>query len=465
MTHLESDTVRLRAYYGDKCARNIGADDEWLFALVFMLAFECIFHKNCKDISSAYKVMQFLLVDSALNCTQSLQACFSEEIKMYKQKQEARKRKRIENNEIMSSLSKQKTKQKDIETKAQSYIVHIDQKTTPELDQLMDSFDDSALTESSDDRDILCVEPEKPKSSKRSLNVENVKKNEQSNETLKPHLPIHIVENAKSLNTEFLNLSTKITMASVESLASRFASLLKDSADENGIDGIQSSTALVLSSQSLAESGGSYEAVLIHALSLVIFQTTSSARTSVLFQSCLCPLVQNLKTSSSRQLVNTIIKYAKERPMELIDSVMIPSLMNNGKSKSMCEIFARTLKVFPKDRCAQFLAAASRRPELWTDVSFPLMGACMNKRTELSVDVVKSCAFSIQTFFSGSPENLKKNIKFSNLVLSFVKCYGEQLKTSSAIAVLSNVAGELNTFVSKNIIVALKKLQEVKIDG
>jgi len=466
MTHLESDIVRLRAYFGDVCARNIGVDDEWLFALVFMLAFDCIFYKHCKDTSSAYKVMEFLLVDSALNCTQILQACFSEEIKMYKQKQAARKRKRMENNERMDSLSKQKKKQEDAEIKAQSDVVHIDQKITPELDKLMDSFDDSALIESSDDRDILCTEPEKSNASKRY--VENVKKNlktEQSSENSKPHLPIHIVENAKSLNAEFLNLSTKVTSASVESLASRFANLIKDSADENGINGIQSSTAIVLSSQSVAESGGSHEAVLIHVLSLVIFQTTSATRTSVLFQSCLSPLIQNLKTSPSRQLVNTIMKYAKERPIELVDSVMIPSLINNGKSKPMCEIFARTLKVFPKDRCAQFLSAASRRPELWTDISFPLMGACMNKRTELSIDVVKSCAFSIQTFFSGSPENLKKNIKFSNLVLCFVKCYGEQLKASSAIGVISDVAGELTTFVSKNIIIALKKLHEVKIGG
>ncbi|KAL3826456.1 hypothetical protein ACHAXA_011265 [Cyclostephanos tholiformis] len=201
---------------------------------------------------------------------------------------------------------------------------------------------------------------------------------------------------------------------------------------------------------------------------------------------------------ASRALTTLLTSLSRERPMECVVSVIIPSLvMTEGKpstssssfepTRFQCELISRVLR--GKDALSvQAIAVLVETIVLptrmggpigamnvstsytgggmkWTESTMPVLTACLNCKPPLTDDVVIELADTISNLLhpsggtsSSSANTMTKSIKFSTLFHALVVKYGLQLRSARRVEPLLDSASMLRTFISKSICLALRKL-------
>jgi hypothetical protein len=94
----------------------------------------------------------------------------------------------------------------------------------------------------------------------------------------------------------------------------------------------------------------------------------------------------------------------------------------------------------------------------WTDNTMPVLTTCLNRQPSLPDDVIVKLADEISLQLSSTQSLVAKSMKFSTLFHAFVTKYGPHLTTVGKVESLKESSTRLQTFMSKTIALALKKL-------
>ena len=191
---------------------------------------------------------------------------------------------------------------------------------------------------------------------------------------------------------------------------------------------------------------------------------------------------------ASRVLTSLLMSLSCERPLECVHSVLVPALvitkcilplsssfesvLSFESTRFQCELISRVLRgkdALSTPAIALLVAevlphksSSLSRGMKWTESTMPLLTTCLNCRPTLSDDIVMTLADKISyqllmKNLEASP-SLAKSIKFSTLFQTFIAKYGTQVKSTHRVVPLTDSATRLNTFMSKLICLALKKL-------
>ena len=194
---------------------------------------------------------------------------------------------------------------------------------------------------------------------------------------------------------------------------------------------------------------------------------------------------------ASRVLTSLLTLLARERPMECVASILVPSLVMTTTTKCtsfepsrfQCELISRVLrgKDALSSQAIAFLVSEllATKEELnaltssysssliggmkWTENTMPLLTACLICQPTLSDDDVMAMSGMISYQLSSTNVTstlilMAKSIKFSTLFQTFVTKYGSQVKSIHRVESLLDSATRLKTFMSKTICLSLKKL-------
>jgi len=206
--------------------------------------------------------------------------------------------------------------------------------------------------------------------------------------------------------------------------------------------------------------------------------------------------VQATKSSkgkpASRVLTSLLTSLARDRPMECVVSVLVPTLVlkkylpsSTAAHESLfeptrfqCELISRILKgrdalsaaaitLFVEELLPtsdEIESGLNDTPQVrggmkWTDNTMPLLSACLNRQPDLPDNVVSRLAdeISYQLSSKASP-SMVKSMKLSTLFHTFVTKYGTQVKSTGKVESLKDSCKLLKTFMSKTISMALKKI-------
>jgi len=180
---------------------------------------------------------------------------------------------------------------------------------------------------------------------------------------------------------------------------------------------------------------------------------------------------------ASRSLTSLIVSLARDRPMECVDAILVPSMvppLTNATedwepSRFQCELISRVLRAGRDSLSSQAIAHfvekllptdADSRGLKWTDNTMPLLTTCLNRRPPLSGVVIARMADEIIDILSPIKCNsMEKSMKFATLFNALVTKYGPQLKSASKVDPLIEAVPRLKTFMSKTINTSLKKLK------
>lgn len=197
----------------------------------------------------------------------------------------------------------------------------------------------------------------------------------------------------------------------------------------------------------------------------------------------------DLGKPASRVLISLLSSLARERPMECVASILVPSLvMTTTKytlfepNRFQCELISRVLrgKDALNSQAIAFLVSEllPTKEELntltisysssliggmkWTENTMPILTACLIGQLTLSDDAVMTLSgmisYQLSSNVKSSSTLMAKSIKFSTLFQTFVAKYGSQVKSIHKVESLLDSATRLKTFMSKTICLSLKKL-------
>lgn len=183
-----------------------------------------------------------------------------------------------------------------------------------------------------------------------------------------------------------------------------------------------------------------------------------------------------------RALTSLLTALARDRPMECTASVVVPSLalkkyMPSASSAAedlfeptryQCELILRVLR----GRDALSIPAINHLVEKvlptngetcggmkWTENTMPILTTCLSRQPTLPEAAVATLADEVSRLLSPtSPQSTVKSMKLSTLFHALVTKYGSQLKSMGRVESLKNSATRLKTFMSKTILLSLKKL-------
>lgn len=215
---------------------------------------------------------------------------------------------------------------------------------------------------------------------------------------------------------------------------------------------------------------------------------TGALRAKALMEAFVLPLVLEMnpvatKTNvakqqkpASRLLTSLIVSLARDRPMECVDAIFVPSMIpplthtteDWEPTRFQCELISRVLRAGRDSLSLQAIsqlveklmtADMDPRRVKWTDNTMPLLTTCLNRRPPLSGMVVARMADEIVDVLSPNKcKSMEKNMKFATLFNALVTKYGPQLKSASKVDPLIEAVPRLKTFMSKTISTSLKKL-------
>ena len=194
---------------------------------------------------------------------------------------------------------------------------------------------------------------------------------------------------------------------------------------------------------------------------------------------------------ASRLLTSLLTTLARDRPTECVVSVIVPSLVLtkhipsiSSESEALveptrfqCELISRVLRgkdalslpaitLLVEELLPTIGEAASttdsRGGMKWTENTMPVLSACLNRQPSLHDDAVAKLADKISYHLSPKSstetQSMAKSMKFSTLFHAFVTKYGSQVKSTGRVESLKDSATRLKTFMSKTIVLSLKKL-------
>ena len=175
---------------------------------------------------------------------------------------------------------------------------------------------------------------------------------------------------------------------------------------------------------------------------------------------------------ASRLMTSLLASLARDRPMECVESVLIPTLVPDNHpsmepNRFQCELIARVLKgkdALSLPAIALFLenmlpSNNAHEGMAWTEQSMPLLSACLNRQPQLSDDIIALLVKRIEHCLSPSASvSMRKSMKLSTVFHVLVSKYNQQVKAIERVELLKEAAGNLKTFMGKTIATMLEKL-------
>ena len=179
---------------------------------------------------------------------------------------------------------------------------------------------------------------------------------------------------------------------------------------------------------------------------------------------------------ASRSLTSLIVSLARDRPMECVEAVLVPSMVPKlthategwEPNRFQCELISRVLRSGRDSLSLQAIALfmehvlptdTNSSGVRWTDNTMPLLTTCLNRRPAFSEVVIARMADEIVDMLSPSKcKSIEKSMKFATLFNALVSKYGPQLKSASKVDPLIEAVPRLKSFMSKTISTSLKKL-------
>jgi len=301
----------------------------------------------------------------------------------------------------------------------------------------------------------------------------------------------------KSLNLRsvLLVMSKNAGSSEIESIRDKIVLLLNDAGAKDGADGISRVASLLIYGRSAGdykEPGSnasdknmsaettecvSFPESLISSLVRVyVVEMMSTVRVSAFLTSFVLPSIAALAPEksrpASRQLVTVVTSLVRNRPVECIHSLVMPTLMGkahqslisgdtiNEVSKAQCELISRLVKsnCFPIHELSKLVEQLVSIK--WSELSMGVITTIVQKKPALGSITIQAIVEKID---AGSNEaRLVKSTKFSTLFHTFVTKYGSQIKNEGSCEVLLKAATALTTLLGKAIISSLKKNQKLR---
>jgi hypothetical protein len=178
---------------------------------------------------------------------------------------------------------------------------------------------------------------------------------------------------------------------------------------------------------------------------------------------------------ASRLLTSLVTSLARDRPMECVEAVLIPTLVTETcnspfhANRFQCELISRLLRgkdSLSTPSIALFIEkilpstnSPTNQGMTWTENSMPLISACLNRQPPLPDSVVLSLANQVEHYLSpAASQHMENSMKLSTIFHVLVSKYGQQVKAVGKTDSLKEVSSRLKTFMSKTITKVLSKL-------
>ena len=227
------------------------------------------------------------------------------------------------------------------------------------------------------------------------------------------------------------------------------------------------------------------EEIVTSVVKKYLTNATGALRAKALLEAFVCPLLQGMNPATttnakqqkpaSRSLTSLVVSLARDRPMECVDAVLVPTIIspstirigNFEPSRHQCELIARVLRAGRDSLSIQAIAhfvektlIEGGKGMIWTDNTISLLTTSLNRRPQLPEAVITRMAEKIIDVLSpGKCNQLEKSMKLATLFNALVTKYGQQLKAVNKVDALLEVVVQLKTFMSKSITTSLKKLK------
>uniref|UniRef100_A0A7S0L5G1 Fanconi Anaemia group E protein C-terminal domain-containing protein n=1 Tax=Coccolithus braarudii TaxID=221442 RepID=A0A7S0L5G1_9EUKA len=180
---------------------------------------------------------------------------------------------------------------------------------------------------------------------------------------------------------------------------------------------------------------------------------------SALFaRAAVLPRLRALVSPASRALFNSISALAAQQPSMVLDELLMPLLWTaDGElSAAQSELLGRLAKELPKPAVGRLVEAFARgeasEPQAWSEAQVAVVQGALALRPSISPETVRQLLQQADA----NVDTLRKSLKFSNLLFTLVRSYGDQLGPHVTLA--RAVAEQLETFMRKTTLSALARL-------
>eukprot|EP00956_Cyclotella_meneghiniana_P017643 scaffold28932_cov72-Cyclotella_meneghiniana.AAC.2 len=319
----------------------------------------------------------------------------------------------------------------------------------------------------------------------------------QSSEKVSETTPLdELDKTAYQLRLSIMNMPPSDLSNAVGHITKSIVFLLKQYGDLDGAAGVERCGEVINGGRVIEEpdsvSGKSQfhlSDVLVSAvMKEYLTDATGALRAKAFLGSFVLPLILEMNTKNaaaqgakdkpaSRSVAALLSQLARDRPMECVESILIPVLTSCGNegpssepNRFQCNLIDRILKgkdslslpaiaLFLEKTLPSKKNTVSCGGMVWTEHSMPLVLTCLNRQPQLSNEVVALLADQVRHYLSPAvSESMEKNFRFSNIFQVLVTKYGTKLKAVDKIDHLKDAASRLKSFMSKQISTALSKL-------
>jgi hypothetical protein len=171
------------------------------------------------------------------------------------------------------------------------------------------------------------------------------------------------------------------------------------------------------------------------------------------------PRLAALTQPASRTLFAALLALMRAHARALLDELLLPTMwLHSGElSPGQVEVLSRLLKELPENLLAgaltAFLGGEAGVPTAWSEAQVALMQAALARRPTLDA----ACVGDFLMHADANVDALRKSLKFSSLVSTFVKTHGSMLRPH--LPAVRRVAERLDTFMRKSTLAAIAKLE------
>ena len=172
------------------------------------------------------------------------------------------------------------------------------------------------------------------------------------------------------------------------------------------------------------------------------------------------PRLSALTSQATRTLFTAMTALLAQHARPLLDELILPTLWQGGGALSagQAEVLTRLLKELPESllsrAVAEFLAGERGQPSSWSEAQVSLLQALLNRKPALDA----ACLGELVVQCDANVDELKKSLKFSNLLNTLVRCHGGPALRAH-LPSLRRVVERIDTFMKKGILQAVGKLE------
>ena len=172
------------------------------------------------------------------------------------------------------------------------------------------------------------------------------------------------------------------------------------------------------------------------------------------------PRLSALTSQATRTLFTAMTALLAQHARPLLDELILPTLWQGGGALSagQAEVLTRLLKELPESllsrAVAEFLAGERGQPSSWSEAQVSLLQALLNRKPALDA----TCLGELVVQCDANVDELKKSLKFSNLLNTLVRCHGGPALRAH-LPSLRRVVERIDTFMKKGILQVVGKLE------